>query len=196
MDEKNSSEHPTANLWLIRIVSTLFFVLFRVLNRTKVYGRKKLINALKRGNVVVGCNHLSAWDSFCLAVSLVYLKMMFNLRYAPISSPKFRSEIKPGGLGQKFMVAMNCIFIDLNDRAKVGGWFRKVSGLLKAGGWTIIFGTGTRNAGPNFDQLGKWEDGSAGLIRLANSIFIPVGYLALKISYPKAPGCRGYLGGW
>ena len=171
---------------LIGIVSTLFFIFYKWLNRTEVHGREKLLAAMEKGNVVVGCNHLSAWDSFCLAVSLVYPKMMLDVRYAPISSPKFRPEIKPGGLRQKIMEMLNCIFINLDNPRQQIAWLKEVAKrLIETKGWAIIFGTGTRNTGPDFGRLGKWLPGPAALIKKSRATFVPIAILGTQDVLPK-----------
>ncbi len=179
---KESFLYKTTAWVTIVICSTISFAFFRIMHRTTLRGNiKEARQAHKQGKLVICCNHLSAWDNFCLATALGYPWFIFHPSRVPINSPKFRREITKKSIQQRILELLNCVFI--NPKASAS-WFNEVTKRLAENNHqVIVLGEGTRAAGDK-SVLQRWQPGAAKLVADAQATWIPVGIRGMENILP------------
>lgn len=152
-------------------------LLFRLLNKTKVYGLKNI--PVEHENVLYCINHCSLLDNFAFEVAAYIPKVFFGRKYLPISladrknffgdpkSRKFKDRVL-SLLGSHFFRHLKAYPVDrkAGDMGQVEQWKELLKDNI-----VIVFPEGTRS---RTGAIGRGKPGVGKLIYEAKPIVMPV----------------------
>ncbi len=155
---------PLTHYLVTNLTVTLFFVLFHVLNRTKVVGRE---NVPREPNTLLLSNHQTLIDSFLVGLCVYYPASLVRPSLIPWN-PAAEENYYRSRLLAWLADNWKCIPIK-KGRKDVGAFRRMTLGLRTSP--LVLFPEGTRSRD---GSIGKAREGPGFLVLLARPTVVPV----------------------